>query len=190
MKSDLHRYLQEAREALLWKLDGLSPYDARRPMTRTGTNVLGVVKHVAGVEAGYLGMVFDRPFPEPLPGYGEGAEPNDDMWATAEESIDDVVGFYRRVWAHSDATIEALDLDAVGSVFWWPEERRQVTLHRIVVHLIAETYRHAGQVDIVRELLDGEVGMVPGRDNMPSVDDAGWEAYRARLEAVARDAVR
>jgi hypothetical protein len=50
-----------AREALVWKLDGLSEYDARRPMVPTGTNLLGLVKHVASVEAGYFGETFDRP---------------------------------------------------------------------------------------------------------------------------------
>jgi uncharacterized damage-inducible protein DinB len=54
-KADLHRYLQDAREALLWKLAGLSEYDVRRPMVPTGTNLLGLVKHVASVELGYFG---------------------------------------------------------------------------------------------------------------------------------------
>jgi hypothetical protein len=40
-KANLHRYLQAAREALLWKLEGLAEYDLRRPLTPTGTNLLG-----------------------------------------------------------------------------------------------------------------------------------------------------
>ncbi len=60
-KSDLRYYLQSARDALLWKLEGLSEYDVRRPHTPTGTNLLGLVKHVAGVELGYLGDTFGRP---------------------------------------------------------------------------------------------------------------------------------
>ncbi len=107
-KADLHRYMQTAREVLLWKLDGLSEYDVRRPMTPTGTNLLGLVKHVASVEAGYFGVVFRRPFGEPLPWYAEGAEPNADMWAAADESREQIVGLYHRVWAHSDATINTL----------------------------------------------------------------------------------
>lgn len=110
----------------------------------TGTNLLGVVKHVASVEAGYLGETFGRPFPEPLPWLAEEAE-EADMWATLEQSRDWVVDLYHRVWAHSDATVEALPLDAVGAVPWWPPERRQVTLHQILVHMIAETHRHTGQ---------------------------------------------
>ena len=88
-KADLHRYLQIAREALLWKLDGLSEYDIRRPMVPTGTNLLGLVKHVASVELGYLGDTFGRPSGEPLPWFAEDAEPNADMWATADESRED-----------------------------------------------------------------------------------------------------
>jgi len=185
-KADLRRYLQIAREALLWKLDGLAEYDVRRPMVPTGTNLLGLVKHVASVEAGYFGATFGRPFPEALPWLEEDAEPNADMWATAEESREQVVGLYHRVWAHSDATIEALALDAIGHVPWWPPERSEVTLHRILVHMIAETDRHAGHADVVRELIDGAVGLRPDNDNLPPVDQAWWESYRERLEQVAQ----
>jgi hypothetical protein len=187
-KADLRRYLQAGREALLWKLDGLPEYDVRRPMVPTGTNLLGTVKHVASVEAGYLGETFGRPFEEPLPWLDDGAEPNADMWATAEESREQIVGLYRRVWAHSDATIDALPLDAIGHVPWWPPDRREVTLHRILVHMIAETHRHAGHADIVRELIDGAVGLREGNDNMAPGDQAWWERHRGRLERVAKEA--
>src|ERR1043165_4150724 len=110
-KEVLCRYLQRGREALLWKLEGLSEYDARRPLVPTGTNLLGLVKHVASVETGYFGETFGRPFDEPLPWFDDDAEPNADMWATAEESREQIVGLYHRAWAHSDATIDALALD-------------------------------------------------------------------------------
>ena len=189
-KADLVRYLQAGREALLWKLDGLSEYDVRRPLVPTGTNLLGLVKHVAGVEAGYLGETFGRPFPEPLPWLDDGAESNADLWATAEESREQVVCLYRRVWSHSDATIGSLDLDASGRVPWWPSGRDGVTLHRVLVHLIAETHRHAGHADLVRELVDGTVGMREGNENLPDADPAWWAGYRNRLERVAREAGR
>src|SRR6266567_3645069 len=137
-KTDLHRYLQDAREALLWKLDGLSEYNIRRPMVPTGTNLLGLIKHVASVELGYFGDCFGRPFGEPLP--------------------------------------------------WWPESRSAVTLHKILVHMIAETDRHAGQADIVRELIDGATGLRKGNDNMAPGDQSWWENYRSRLERAAREA--
>ena len=187
-KADLTRYLQIARDALLWKLEGLSEYDVRRPLVPTGTNLLGLVKHVAGVEVGYFGATFGRPFGEPLPWLDEDAEPNADMWATAEESRDDIIDLYHRVWAHSDTTIDALPLDATGHVAWWPPDRSQVTLHRILIHVIAETDRHAGHADIVRELIDGTAGLRPDNDNLPDLGQASWSAHRDRLEAVARKA--
>jgi uncharacterized damage-inducible protein DinB len=187
-KADLRRYLQAAREALLWKLEGLSDYDVRRPLVPTGTNLLGLVKHLASVEAGYFGATFGRPFDEPLPWLDDGAGPNADMWATADESREQIVGLYHRVWAHSDATIDALALDAIGRVPWWPPDRSEVTLHRILVHMIAETDRHAGHADIVRELIDGAAGLRDGNDNMVPGDQAWWEGYRSRLERVAREA--
>jgi Protein of unknown function (DUF664) len=157
-------------------------------MTPTGTNLLGLVKHVASVEAGYLGDTFDRPFPEPLPWFEADAEPNADMWASADESREQIVSFYRRVWEHSDVTIDTLALDAIGHVPHWPPERNEVTLHQILVHMIAETDRHAGHADIVRELIDGTVGLRADNDNMVPGDEAWWADYRDRLEQVARAA--
>jgi hypothetical protein len=187
-KTDLLRYLQRGREALVWKLDGLSEYDVRRPLTPTATNLLGIVKHVASVEAWYLGDTFGRPFPEPLPWFDDDAQPNADMWATPDQSRKDIIGLYRRVWAHSDATVEALPLDAPGQVPWWPPERREVTLHRILVHMIAETDRHTGHADIVRELIDGAAGVRPDVSNLPEVDEQWWPRYRERVEQAARKA--
>ncbi|MFG3196662.1 DinB family protein [Streptomyces sp. NPDC048208] len=187
-EADLLRYLRSAREALLWKLDGLSEYDARRPLTPTGTNLLGLVKHAAGIELGYLGDTFGRPSGEELPWLSEAAENNADMWATAEESRADIVGLYRRAWAHADATIEALPLDTVGRVPWWPSGRDEVTLHHAVVRVLADTQRHAGHADIVRELMDGATGMDRGSTSMPSDDPAWWEEHRARVERAAREA--
>jgi uncharacterized damage-inducible protein DinB len=185
-KSQLLDYLQRGREALLWKLDDASEYDVRRPLTPTGTNLLGIVKHVASVEAGYLGDTFGRPFPEHLPWFDEDAEPNADMWATPDESRADIVALYRHVWAHSDATLDALPLDAVGNVPWWPPERRAVTLHRVLIHMIAETERHAGHADIVRELIDGSAGLRRESPNLPGGDKDWWENYRARVEEAAK----
>jgi hypothetical protein len=187
-KTDLHRYLQTGRDSLLWKLEGLSEYDVRRPLVPTGTNLLGLVKHVASVEIGYFGETFGRPSSEPLPWFADDAEDNADMWATPEESREDIIGLYHRAWAHSDATIDALPLDAIGHVPHWPADRAEVTLHRILVHMIAETHRHAGHADLVRELVDGSAGLRQDNDNMPPGDAAWWAQYRDRLERAAREA--
>ncbi|MEU9188992.1 DinB family protein [Streptomyces sp. NPDC048484] len=187
-RADLHFYLQSARDALLWKLEGLSEYDIRRPLTPTGTNLLGLVKHVACVELGYLGDTFGRPSGELLPWMEDAAETNGDMWVTADESREQIVELYRRAWAYSDATIDALALDTVGTVPWWPSSRNEVTLHHAVVRVTADTHRHAGHADILRELMDGAVGMNEGKDAMTSGDAEWWESYRSRLESAAREA--
>jgi uncharacterized damage-inducible protein DinB len=189
-KAHLQRYLQSARDALLWKLEGLSEYDVRRPMTPTGTNLLGLVKHLAYVEMGYFGATFGRPVDEAQVWIeDEDDTPNWDMWASSAESRDSVVSLYRTAWAHADATIEALPLEAVGRVPWWQGDRAEVTLHRILVHVIAETHRHVGHADIVRELIDGSAGLRADNDNLPPATDAAWwERYREQLEQVARKA--
>jgi hypothetical protein len=190
VRPELHRDLQEAREALIWKLEGLSEYDVRRPMVPTGTNLLGLIKHVATMEVGYFGDTFGRPFDERLPWFTKDAEPNADMWATTEESRERIVGLYRRSWAHSDATINTLPLAAVGRVPWWQPERNEVTLLRILVYMIAETNRHAGHADIIRELIDGAAGWRTKDDGLPAADRAWWESYRSRLERVARESAK
>ncbi len=65
-----------------------------------------------------------------------------------------------------------------------------VTLHGVLVHVVAETARHVGHADIVRELIDGQVGMRAGNSNLAPHDGQGWVDHRARLEAAARAASR
>ena len=181
-KQDLRDYLLLHADALRWKLDGLSEHDVRRPLTPTGTNLLGLVKHLASVTAGYLGEVFDRPFDQEFPWFEPEAEPNADMFATAEESRADVLDLHDRAWAHASATIDALALDSVGHVPWWGMD---VTLHRVLVHLMAETARHCGHADILREGLDGRVGTRQEVTNIPGEDELDWPAYHRRLQAIA-----
>jgi uncharacterized damage-inducible protein DinB len=190
-KAELHSYLQTAREAVLWKLDGLSEYDIRRPLTPTGTNLLGLVKHLASAELGYFGDTFGRPYGEPYPWQDwQHAEPNADMYATAQESREEIVGLYRRAWAHADETINALGLEAIGQVPWWPAEHREVTLHHVLVHVLADTDRHAGHADIVRELIDGAAGFAADDDNLAEGDQAWWASYREKVERAAQQASR
>ena len=141
-KTDLRRYLQDAREALLWKLDGLSEYDIRRPLVPTGTNLLGLVKHQAGVELAYFGDTFGLPAPGQLA--WDESDPNSDMFARPDESREFIIDRYRRAWAHADVTISELPLDATGHVPWWPADTNDVTLHHILVRVATDTGLHAG----------------------------------------------
>lgn len=182
-KDALRYYLQEAREALLWKLDGLGERELRMPRTPTGTNLLGIVKHAANVEIGYFGDTFGRPWPTP----GEqvtdevlAADPQADWYASESETAEGVMGFYRRVWAFADATIDALPLDAPGRVPWWKDG--EVTLGRVLVHVLTDLARHAGHADILREAIDGAAGLRPDSSNLPDQD---WSAYVQKLTALA-----
>jgi hypothetical protein len=184
-KAHLHRKLRAVREALVWKLDGLSEYDVRRPLTATGTNLLGLVKHNAISDARYFGDVFDRPLPESLPRWDDRATFGTDHWATEHEPPAEVLDLYRRVWIHTDATIDALDLDARGYVPWWDEE---VPLFNVMVHRLSDATRHVGHADILREGLDGAVGV--DADSLPlhGRDSAFWDAQRALIERIAQAA--
>ncbi len=186
MKAILHGYLQTARDAIVWKLDGLSVYEIRRPLVPSGTNLLGIVKHLTFVELGYFGPVFGRPMGQSNLWFDETAEDNADLFARADETRDHIVGSYRRACETSDATIEALDLDAAGFVPWWGD--RSVTLHHVLVHVIAETYRHAGHADLARELTDGSIGYAEDDSNVPQHDSVWWSDYCSRLEREARQA--
>jgi len=188
----LHRYLQATRDALVWKLDGLDERTARWPWTPTGTNLLGLVKHAAGVEIGYFGETFGRDFPglDDLAWYLADAPPNADMYATADESVDELVDLYRRVWAFADELVLHAPLDTPGHVAWWPEHRNPVSLELVVVHVTTDLTRHAGHADILRELTDGAVGMRADNSNVPSQDAAVWASYVADLQRIADSAGR
>ena len=177
VEEDLLRYLQRGWEILPWKLEGLSDHDVRRPLTPTGTNLLGLVKHVALTTAGYFGEVLGRPT---VLAWQE-TEPNVDMWAQPGETRAMVVEWYDRAVADAETALRELPLDHPAHVPWWTTP--DVTLHRIAVHMLAELHRHGGHADILRESLDGAAGLTPESDNLPP--DLSWDSYRARLQAEA-----
>jgi hypothetical protein len=181
LKEELHRKLQASRAALLSKLVDLSEYDRRRPMTPTGTNLLGLVKHLAGLEYGYLGESFGYPAPESMSWMEDGSIwEGGDMWAKPEESSEYITGLYGRACAHADGVIAALDLESPGSVKHWPEDRRATTLGVLLIRMVAETAQHAGHADIVRELIDGKGG--PDQD---AIGDSTWRAYVSQVQTAA-----
>ena len=181
LKDELHRKLQASRAVLLSKLDNLSEYDRRRPMTPTGTNLLGLVKHLAGLEYGYLGESFGHPAPESMSWIEDGSIwQGADMWAKPDESSEYIIGLYRRACAHADGVIAALDLEAPGSVAHWPEDRRHTTLGTLLIRMVDETAHHAGHADIIRELVDGTGG--PDQD---AIDEVEWQEYIIQVQTAA-----
>lgn len=176
-------YLQEARSQVLRSVDGLKEYDLRRPMTPTGTNLLGVVKHLVGIEGGYLGVCLEHPVAFSLPWINDKTGgPIRDMWATAAESPAYILDLYRRACDHSDVVLSETVPAARANVPWWPEGQRTTTVAALVARVSHDTAMHAGQLQILRELIDGQAG----NDRQALGDDRWWSGHVGKLEALAR----
>jgi len=181
LKAELHKKLKESRALLLSKLDGLSEYDLRRPLVPSGTNLLGLVKHLAGIEYVYLTTSLGRQKPEKLAWEEDGSVwEGADMWALPSDSSEYLIDLYRRACASGDETIESLDLSAPAEVPHWPEGGRETTLGVLLIRMVDETAHHAGHADIVRELIDGQGGSDHGL-----LDENGWATYTAKIQAAA-----
>jgi hypothetical protein len=153
-KESLRASLDRHRDVVLWKLEGLGSEQARRAVTPSGTNLLGLVKHLAAVEYAWFCDTFGRAT-EPLP-FDED-DPEADLRAGPHESVEDIVAFYHRARTAADEVIGDLDLDDLGTA-WFGDP---VSLRWVLIHMVEETARHAGHMDIVRELLDGATGDHP-----------------------------
>lgn len=154
-KESLVGFLDKQRDVMVWKLEGLDDADLRRPMVPSGTNLLGLIKHLAAVEYGWFCVTFGRDH-EPLP--FDDDDPDADLRVAADESTDDILAFYARARAAANASVAELDLDDTGTRAWSGDT---VSLRWVLLHMIEETARHAGHADILRELIDGTVGYLP-----------------------------
>lgn len=176
----LHSHLRSARDALIWKVEGLDEEDRRRPMTPSGTNLVGLVKHMTWIEGWYLCEFFGRERPRLEWEWEVDAEwgHHSHMYAKPEESTDDLIAAYRATTAAADRAIEELGLDAVGR-HWSGEE---VSLRSMLVVVLVDTTRHAGHSDIVRELIDGRTGDRDAPSGFPGTTDEEYRsAYLARV---------
>lgn len=150
-KTSLHASLDRHRDAVMWKIEGLDDEQLRRPMTPSGTSLLGLVKHLAAVEYGWFCSTFGRET-EPLP--FDDDDPEADLRVTPAETVAGVVAFYGRARRAADGVIHELDVDDLGTA-WFGD---QVSMRWVLIHMVEETARHAGHMDIVRELIDGLAG--------------------------------
>jgi len=143
--------LDRHRDAAVWKLDGLDDEQLRRPMTPSGTTLLGLIKHLGAVDYGWFCDSFDQPHEE-LP--FDDADPDADLRVEPHESTADILAFYARARAAANAAVDTLGIDAIGTA-WFGDP---VSMRWVLIHMIEETTRHVGQMDIMRELLDGATG--------------------------------
>ncbi len=181
----LREYLNDARQAVIFKSEQLSEELARQPMTPTGTHILGVVHHLAITEYGYFGLCLNRQVDAPyVQQLLEIDDPQADFIPPADFSVAQVLDLYRSAISFAEAGFDDRDLSSPAEVPWWVKHRH-TTLEHLLVHMIAETSRHAGHLDIVRELLDGKVGLRPEALNLPEYTTDQWEEQQSLLQQTA-----
>ncbi len=174
-KALLKTHLRLAQRALLWKLNGLSDDDLRRPMTATSSNLIGIVKHLTGVTYGYLCSSFGRER-ETFPWeFDEELFFGLDMWATPDESTEEIMAAYERACEAAARTIDELDLDATGK----HHTGLTVSLRWMILNVLLDTARHAGHADVIREEIDGSIGMDPLSASSVADDEERWRKFRA-----------
>ena len=185
VKELLHHQLRLLREAMLWKVEGLPEADLRTPRTATGTNLLGLLKHLVADEFGHFGIGFGRPVPD-LPMLRPDADPAQDFLAGSDEGAAEMVQLYRQACALADEVIDANPLDAPARIPWWPQP--ETTLGALLVLHLAEVARHVGHADIVRELADGRAGWHPDSRLLPTEDREHWEQQVEQARTLAKRA--
>lgn len=137
----------------------------------------------------YFGDTFGRPWPnhdEVITLEEFDNDPQADWFATETQTSTSIVDLYHRVWDFADETFASLPLDAIGAVPHWPADRNTVTLAQMMTHVLVDLTRHLGQADVIREAIDGQVGLNATNPNMP--EDQNWDAYLAKLRRLADNA--
>ncbi len=150
----LARALDDYRAIVIWKLEGLSEKDARRPVVPSGTNLLGVVKHLAFVERWWFQAVLGQG--DPVFPWSDD-DPDADWRIDGEDSIESVTSLYAAECAKSRRVQDSFS-DGAALV---PFRDGETSARGVIVHMLEETARHAGHMDIIREQIDGGTGWGP-----------------------------
>jgi len=145
----LLRYLNRLRDSVVATTEGLTDEQLRMPGVPSGTNLLGLVQHLTGVEEHWFQLVF----------LGEDVEVEDSMQVPAGTTREEVVAAYRRACARSNEIVRACPDLSTPSKIPNPGQDFIAPLRAIVAHMIEETGRHAGHADILRERIDGATGL-------------------------------
>jgi uncharacterized damage-inducible protein DinB len=147
-KTSLHVSLGRHRDVVLWKLEGLDDEQLRRPMTPSGTSLLGLVKHLAYVEYSWFCQTFGRDVEQIV---DNPDDPEEDLRVKPTEYV---LGYYERARVAADRVVEEVGIEELGEA-WFGD---LVSLRWVLIHMIEETARHVGHLDILRELIDGATG--------------------------------
>ena len=158
----LDGYLDYYRQTILRKLEGMSDEELRRSRLPSGWTPLELLKHLAGVERrwfrwGFAAEPIDEPWIEHAP--GGRSRPEEPWWVGPEETADDVRALFLDECARSRRIVAGARLDqAAASGGRFPPPDPPPTLAWILFHVLQEYARHAGHLDIARELIDGTTG--------------------------------
>jgi uncharacterized damage-inducible protein DinB len=153
----LESFLDYYRDTILWKVSGMSNEELRKAIVPSGWSCLGMVKHLAYVERNWFRVRFAGERDLPVPWTDE--DPDADFRIEPEETTDQILQFYRNEFERSRSIAASASLDDLAAE--WPADRppeKRPNLRWIYVHMIEETARHAGHLDVVRELIDGTTG--------------------------------
>jgi uncharacterized damage-inducible protein DinB len=154
-RAQLTAMLDWYRAGVVLKVTGLDAVHAATSPVRTGTTIIGVVKHLALVEDSWCTVRFaGLAMPEPWASAPFDDDPDWEWHSARGDDLPAVVGLYQQACARSRAAVAGKDLDAPAIA----DEGRPFTLTWALLHLVEETARHLGQMDVLRELLDGAVG--------------------------------
>jgi uncharacterized protein DUF664 len=153
-RETLEGFLEWYRAVVERKVDGLACDDAKRVMTPTGMSALGILKHLGWVERGWFRETFAGEDVQSIDVDGDNSA---EFAIGDDDSVESVIAFYRaEVEEARRVAREAPSLDALSSretMF-----REQVSLRWVMVHMVEETARHAGHLDLMRERIDGQIG--------------------------------
>ena len=150
-KESLLAALERHRDAIDWKLAGLTDEQLRASVLPSPITPIGLVKHLAAVEFGWFCDTFGRPS-EPLP--FDLDDENADFRLEPDETTADMIAFWGRARVAANEAVDEIDLGETGTA-WFGEE---VSMRWVMIHMVEELARHAGHMDVMRELIDGAVG--------------------------------
>ena len=154
-------FLAAQRDAVLSIVAGLDEDAWQRPAVPSGWTPAGLVEHLGGAERHWFQGVVTGSY-APLR-WDEGRPPYDPRAAFAcDRPSAEIIGFYRDQCARSDAVLAVTPLSAPPrGRHGDPEMGEPPDVRWVVLHMIEETARHAGHLDIARELIDGQTGLGP-----------------------------
>jgi len=155
----LAAFLDYHRATLVWKASGLTQAQLAQPLAPSSLTIGGLVKHMALVEDSWFTQRFaGQPEPAPWVGVDWDADPDWEHHSAADDAPDDLLALYVAACERSRTAYAAAESLDQRSVVPSRDSGEPFTLRWIVLHMIEETARHNGHVDLLRESIDGVTG--------------------------------